>query len=96
MIRKTMKVLLVALVAAFALASTAEAAPKKVVRPRAKHSSRVASGAPATTPKKPAIKKKPTVAARQKSAPSASASTAKKPAVKKPAPAKRTPATKPR
>jgi hypothetical protein len=96
MIRKTLKMLLVALVAAFALASTAEAAPKKVVRPRAKHSSRVASGAPATIAKKPAITKKPTVAAKKKSGPSASASTVRKPAAKKPAPAKRKPATKPR
>src|SRR5258708_5776399 len=44
MIRKTMRILLVALVAAFALSSTAEAAPKKATRARAKHSSRVTSG----------------------------------------------------
>jgi hypothetical protein len=44
MIRKAMKMLLVALVAACALGSMAEAAPKKAVRHRAKHSTRVSSG----------------------------------------------------
>ena len=40
MVRKTMKMLVVALVAAFALSSMAEAAaPKKTVRHRTKHSS---------------------------------------------------------
>ena len=39
MVRKTMKMLVVALIAAFALSSMAEAAPKKMVRQRAKHSS---------------------------------------------------------
>jgi hypothetical protein len=43
MIRTSMKLLLVALVATFALASSAEAAPRKTVRHRAKHSSRVSS-----------------------------------------------------
>jgi regulator of protease activity HflC (stomatin/prohibitin superfamily) len=62
MIRKTMKMLVVALIAAFALSSSAEAAAPKKTRHRAKHSSRVASGA-ATTGKKPAAKKK---AAREK------------------------------
>src|SRR5437879_986093 len=43
MIRKTMKLLLVALVVVCTLGSTAEAAPQKVVRHRAKHSTRVSS-----------------------------------------------------
>lgn len=92
MIRKTMKMLAVALIAAFALSSTAvEAAAPKRTRHRAKHSSRVASGAAATIGKKPATKKKAATAkagARTKAA-------AKAPAAKK-APAKRRPATKPR
>jgi len=90
MIRKTMKMLVIALIAAFALSSSAEAAAPKKTRHRAKHSSRVASGA-ATTGKKPATKKKAATAkagARAKSA-------GKAPAAKK-APAKRRPATKPR
>jgi hypothetical protein len=83
MIRRTMKMLLVALLASFALSSIAEAAPKKVVRHRTKHSSRVSSGSTATTTvKKPATKKKRTAAS------------AKKPAVR--TPAKRKPTTKPR
>src|SRR5437762_10547436 len=45
MIRKTMKMLLVAMVAVCTLGSMAEAAPKKVVRHRAKHSTRVSSSA---------------------------------------------------
>jgi hypothetical protein len=49
MIRHSFKLLLVALVAAFALASPAEAAGKKAVRHRVKHSSRVHTGATATT-----------------------------------------------
>ena len=47
MIRRTMKMLLVALVAVCTLGSMAEAAPKKPVRHRAKHSTRVSSS---TTP----------------------------------------------
>ena len=47
--RKTIKMLLVAIVASFAIASMAEAAPKKAVRHRVRHSSRVSSGAAATT-----------------------------------------------
>ena len=90
MVRKTMTTLLVALVAAFTLGSIAEAAPpRKPVRPRAKHSSRVTSGSSAatTTAKKPAAKKKRAVAK--------SKSTAKTPAARKAA-AKRKPTTKPR
>ena len=81
MIRQTMKMLLVALLASFALSSVAEAAPKKAVRHRAKHSSRVSSGTTTTTTgKKPSTKKK--------------RAAAKKPAVR--TAAKRKPTTKPR
>jgi hypothetical protein len=52
MIRKTMKMLLVALVAVCTLGSMAEAAPKKTVRHRAKHSTRVSSGTEPSTPAK--------------------------------------------
>src|SRR5476651_1549932 len=95
MVRKTMKMLVVALIAAFALSSIAEAAPKKMVRQRAKHSSRVASGASgdtATTGQKPAAKKKTAVA--KSPARARANSTAQKPAVKK-APARRPQTTKP-
>ena len=102
MARKTMKMLLLALVAAFALSSVAEAAtapPKRTVRHRTKHSSRVASGASTTTAKKPAPKR-PSAAARARSQSQANrsttATTAKKPVVKKPAPAPRRQTTKPR
>ena len=61
MLRKTMKMLLVAMVAVCTLGSMAEAAPKKVVRHRAKHSTRVSSSAEeasaagkATTKRRPA------------------------------------------
>lgn len=93
MLRKTMKMLVVALVAAFALSSMAEAAPKKTLRHRTKHSSRVASGAAATTSRKPPAKKK-APAARSRTRGRATGS-AQPPAVKK-APAKRRLATKPR
>ena len=89
MVRKTMKLLLVALIAAFALSSVAEAAPKKT-RHRIKHSSRVASGAAASTGQKPAAKKKAAAGSRAKAS-----GTAQKPAMKK-APVKRSPTTKPR
>ena len=94
MIRKTLKTLLVALIATFALSTMAEAAaPKKVVRHRAKHSSRVSSGGTAVAGKKPAAKKKaPTAGSRTRAKASGSA---QKPAVKK-APAKRRATTKPR
>src|SRR5438132_199498 len=49
MVRKTLKMLVVALVAAFTMSSMAEAAAPKKTRHRAKHSSRVSSGAPAQT-----------------------------------------------
>jgi hypothetical protein len=52
MIRKTINMLLVAVVAVCFLGSMAEAAPKKTVRHRAKHSTRVSSGTePSTAPK---------------------------------------------
>jgi len=96
MVRKTMKMLVVALVAAFALSSMAEAAPKKTVRHRAKHSSRVTSGTAATAPKKPAAKKKRASASRTRAQSSRPAkSTAIRPAPKRP-PATRTPTTQPR
>jgi hypothetical protein len=87
MIRKTIKILVVALVAAFALSSTAQAATPKNTRHRTKHSSRVASGAPAPAGKKPATKKKASASQTRAKA----GSTAKKNA-----PAVRRPTTKPR
>jgi hypothetical protein len=96
MVRNTMKSLLVALVAAFALSSMAEAAPKKTVKHRAKHTSRVSSGAPATAGAKPAAKKKPAAKAGTHAPARRSANgTAKKPTAKR-APAKHKPTTKPR
>ena len=85
MVRHTMKMLLLALLASFALSSVAEGAVKKVVRHRTKHSSRVSSGSTATTTarKRSPKKKKRTTAM-----------SAKKPAVR--SPAKRKPTTKPR
>jgi hypothetical protein len=93
MIRKSMKLLLCALLAAFTLSSIAEAAPKKALSHRTKHSSRVASGSTAANDKRPAAKKKaPTAsAAKKKSGASVHRST-----MKKPAQAKRRPTTKPR
>ena len=55
MIRKTMTMVAALLVAVCALGAAAEAAPGKV-RPRAKHSSRVASGSTAT--RRPVAKKR--------------------------------------
>jgi hypothetical protein len=91
MVGKTMKMLVAVLIAAFALSTMAEAAPKKT-RHRAKHSSRVASGAAATSGKAPAAKKKAPAA---RSRTRAHAKSAQKPGLKK-APAKRRPTTKPR
>jgi hypothetical protein len=98
MVRKTMKMLVVALIAAFALSSSmAEAATPKKTRHRVKHSSRVASGAAAMTARKPAApQRKKAPAAKSTTRAKASASTAaRKPAAKK-APAPRRPTTKPR
>ena len=61
MIGKSMKALLIALVAIFALASTSEAAGKKVVHKRAKHSTRVATHSAPTTKKKTTTTRKSTV-----------------------------------
>ena len=59
MIRTTMKLLLVAVVAVCTLGSMAEAAPKKAVRHRAKHSTRVSSSTePSAAVAKPATKAK--------------------------------------
>jgi hypothetical protein len=49
MIRRSLKLLLVALVASFALTSSLEAAPRKTVRHRAKHSTRVSASPNAST-----------------------------------------------
>jgi hypothetical protein len=87
MVRKTLKILVVALVAVFTLSSTAEAAAPKNTRHRTKHSSRVASGAPVPAGKKPAAKKKASASQTRAKA----GSTAKKNA-----PAVRPPTTKPR
>jgi hypothetical protein len=86
MIRKSMKFLLCALLAVFTLSSIAEAAPKKTLRHRTKHSSRVASGGATTTNTKPGTKKKtPTgSAAKKKSGTAANRSTSKKQAQRKP------------
>jgi hypothetical protein len=52
MIRKTITTLLFVIATVFTLATMAEAAPKKTVHHRARHSSRVSSGSTATTKKK--------------------------------------------
>jgi len=89
MVRKTMKTLVVALIAAFAMSSAAEAATPTKTKHRPKHSSRVASGAPPATTKKPLPKKPAASGTRAKASGSAQKSTAKK------APVKRHPSTKP-
>jgi hypothetical protein len=61
-----MKLLLVALIAVFAMASTSEAAGKKTVHKRPKHSTRVAAGSTTTTKKKTTAVKKSTTAAKKK------------------------------
>src|ERR1700712_3904250 len=88
MLRKTMKMLVVALIAAFALSSVGEAAaaPKKT-RHRTRHSSRVASGAVAPIGKKAAANKR---RARARSRARARASvSAQKPLAARKAPAAR-------
>ena len=52
MMRKTMKLLVVALAAVLTFGSMAEAAPKKAVHKRVKHSTRVSAASGATTTKK--------------------------------------------
>jgi hypothetical protein len=94
MIRKTMKMLVVALIATFALSSMAEAAaPKKTVKHRPKHSSRVSSGAATTTAKKP-LPKKPAASSHTTRTRTRSSASAQKTGTRK-APAKRRPSTKP-
>ena len=91
MIRRTMKMMLVALVAIFTLGSMAEAAPKKVVKHRARHSTRVsASTTPPPTSARTA-KKKTAVSKHRVTSASRPAATAKRPTT-----TKRRPATKPR
>jgi hypothetical protein len=65
MSRKTIKMLLAAIVASFAIASMAEAAPKKAVRHRVRHSSRVSSGAAATAGNRPTSKNQTTAASKK-------------------------------
>lgn len=85
MTRRLLKTVL-ALLAALMMVGSAEAAgPKKPVRHRTKHSTRVASG-------QSAVKKKTVVKKRQPSSSSAKSHTT----TKKPAPPKRKPSTKPR
>jgi len=90
MTRKTLRMLLVALVTILSFASAAEAgAPKKALRHRPKHSSRVAS-ASNSVPKgaaKPTARKKNAAAPAAKSASPKTATPLKK---------KPTPSTKPR
>jgi hypothetical protein len=70
--RKTLKTIVAVLLAVFALSAAGEAAPKKVVRHRTRHSSRVVHGA--TTVKKGAT----TVKKRAKRVAHAAATTTKK------------------
>jgi len=94
MSRMTIKMLLVAIVASFAIASMAEAAPKKAVLNRVRHSSRVSSGAAPTAGNQSASRKKSTAASRAKRRAPAARGTVKKSTTTK-ATAKRKPLTKP-
>lgn len=94
MSRKTLKMLLAAIVASFAIASMAEAAPKKAVRHRVKHSSRVSSGAAPTTVDQSTSKKRATASKKKRRA-QAGKATAKRSTARK-ATAKRKPPIKPR
>jgi len=60
--RISWKALLVALIASFALASSVDAAPRKTVRHRAKHSSRVSSSTSTTTTTHKRVRKHTTAA----------------------------------
>jgi hypothetical protein len=92
MIRTAIRMMLVTLVTAFALTTVAEAAPKKHVRHRTKHSSRVSTGgAPATATRADTA---PTGSAKAKRPTTKRASSAKKATTAKSA--KRRPTTKPR
>ena len=56
--RKTLKMMVAALLAVLTLASMAEAAPKKAVRHRPRHSSRASAGIPAASRKKTSLRTK--------------------------------------
>jgi hypothetical protein len=66
MMRKSMKMLLFAVLAVFALATTSEAAGKKTVHKRPKHSTRVAAGTTGTTKKKTTTTKKSTTTVKKR------------------------------
>jgi hypothetical protein len=89
------RLLLVALLVAFSAVSAADAAQKKVVRHRPRHSTRVAAGATATTGTRASASRR-RVAAKKKARASASRTAAKKSAARARATARRRPATKPR
>ena len=102
MIRKAIRLVVVPLVAAVALSSVAEAAPRKNVRHRPKHSSRVSAGAPAESQGEPGATK--TSGSRATSTKSSSSSKSKSTTAKKSTAtgkttkrttAKRKPSTKP-
>ena len=80
MIRKTMKMLLVAVVAVCTLGSMAEAAPKKAVRHRAKHSTRVSS----STEPSPTAKAAPKATTKRRAASHSTAAARHKPTSTKP------------
>lgn len=97
MVRKTMKMLLVATLAAFTAATAADAATTTKVRHRQKHSTRVSSGATATTGKTTASTKKRTT--KKRAVPTAKRGTAKstaKKSTKKSTVTRHKPTTKPR
>jgi hypothetical protein len=88
---KAIRIVVVSLVAALALSSAAEAAPRKSVRHRPKHSSRVSTGAVPAQKQQATAKKS---SRSRRGATAKSGSTAKK-STAKGATAKRRPATKP-
>jgi len=95
MSRKTIKMLLVAIVASFAIASMAEAAPKKAVRHRVRHSSRVSSGAATTTGNQSPSKKRAIAASKARRRAHVGKATTNKSNASR-STAKRKPITKPR
>jgi hypothetical protein len=58
LMRKTLEMMVAVLLAVFTLASMAEAAPKKAVRHRPRHSSRVSAGIPAASRRKTSLQAK--------------------------------------
>jgi DNA-binding protein HU-beta len=90
---KAIRIVLVSMAAALVLASAAEAAPRKSVRHRPKHSSRVSTGAVPAQKVQTTAKKSARARARSGSAVKAR-STAKKSTAKR-STVKRRPATKP-